>query len=55
MTGPTALTLILRNLKNVVHSSQNIVKVTFPQKTVVSSAQLNDDMGRPVYRRDIHV
>jgi hypothetical protein len=55
MLGPTAHSLIARNLKNVVTAPQNLVHVTFPQKTVVSSAQMIDEFGRPTYRRDIHV
>ena len=47
--------LIYRNLKSVVSAPQNLVKVQFPQKTVVTSAQLVDHMGRPTYRSDIHV
>lgn len=55
MIGATGHSLIARNLKSVVTAPQNLVKVTFPQKTVVTSAQLIDEQGRPTYRKDIHV
>lgn len=55
MLGNTAHSLVYRNLKNVVTAPQNLVHVQFPQKTVVSSAQLIDEQGRPTYRKDIHV
>lgn len=55
MLGNTGHSLIFRNLKNVVTAPQNIVKVPFPQKTIVTSAQLIDEQGRPTYRKDIHV
>lgn len=52
---PTGHELIFKNLQSVVTAPQNLVNVTFPQKTVVSSAQLIDEFGRPTYRKDIHV
>lgn len=55
MRGNTGHSLIFRNLKDTVTAPQNLVKVTFPQKTVVSSAALIDRFGRPVYLKDIHV
>jgi hypothetical protein len=55
MDGPTGHRLIFRNLKAVVTAPQNLVHVTFPQKTVVKSAQMIDEFGRPTYRKDIHV
>lgn len=55
MRGPTGHSLIFKNLKSVVTAPQNLVKVPFPQKTVVSSAQMIDEFGRPTYRKDIHV
>ena len=55
MQGLTGHRMVYRNLKSVVTAPQNLVKVTFPQKTVVSSAQLVDSFGRPTYRKDIHV
>lgn len=51
----TGLRLLHRGAKNSVSAPQNVVHVTFPQKTVVTSAQLIDEMGRPTYRKDIHV
>lgn len=55
MNGPTGHRLIYRNLQKVVTAPQNLVKVPFPQKTVVSSTQMIDKFGRPTYRSDIHV
>ena len=55
MLGPTGHRLIFRDVKHIVSAPQNLVKVDFPQKTVVSSAQLTDEFGRPTYRKDIHV
>ena len=55
MRGNTGHSLIFRNLKDVVTAPQNLVKVEFPQKTVVRSKALIDQQGRPVYRKDIHV
>lgn len=55
MLGQTGHRLVFRNLKSVVTAPQNLVKVEFPQKTVVTSMQMNDEFGRPTYRKDIHV
>ena len=52
---PSGHQLIFRNLKSIVTAPQNLVSVTFPQKTLVSSMQMVDDFGRPTYRKDIHV
>lgn len=55
MHGPTGHRLIFKNLSSIVTAPQVMVKVPFPQKTVVTSAQMIDEMGRPTYRKDIHV
>lgn len=55
MHGVTGHSLIFRNLKHVVRAPENMVKVEFPQKTIVRSAALLDSFGRPVYRKDVHV
>lgn len=47
--------LIYKKTANMVTAPQNLIHVTFPQKTVVSSMQMIDDVGRPTYRKDIHV
>lgn len=41
--------------KQIVTAPQNLITVTFPQKTVVRSMQMVDEFGRPTYRKDIHV
>jgi hypothetical protein len=41
--------------EQLVTAPQNLVNVSFPQKTTVRSAQLIDTFGRPTYRKDIHV
>lgn len=53
--GVTGHSLIFRNLNAVVRAPENLVKVEFPQKTIVRSKALIDQAGRPVYRKDIYV
>ena len=55
MMGMTGHRLLHKGATSVVTAPQNLVHVTFPQKTVVKSMQLIDDFGRPVYRKDIKV
>lgn len=53
--GMTGHRLLHKGASAIVTAPQNLVNVQFPQKTVVTSAQLIDNWGRPVYRKDIHV
>jgi hypothetical protein len=56
MTGMTGLRLLhLGSKDNVVGAHSGLVTTIFPQKTTVTSAQLNDHLGRPTYRKDIKV
>jgi len=55
MMGITGHRLANKGASALVSAPQNLVNVQFPQKTVVRSAQLIDNWGRPVYRKDIHV
>ncbi|HWV47405.1 MAG TPA: hypothetical protein VN039_15515 [Nitrospira sp.] len=55
MMGLTGHRLANKASTGTVTAPQNLVKVVFPQKTVVHSMQLIDSMGRPTYRKDIHV
>lgn len=55
MTGITGLRLLHKGAKSSVVAPMGPVGVTFPHKTTVSSQQMVDSMGRPTYRKDIHV
>lgn len=55
MMGMTGHRLLYKGASAEVTAPQNLVNVTFPQKTTVTSAQLIDNWGRPTYRKDIHV
>ena len=55
MLGLTGHRMVYRNVDSLVSAPQNLIKVQFPQKTTVTSAQLVDHFGRPTYRKDIRV
>ncbi len=53
MIGMTGLRMIFQDAKKVAEAPMNTIKVGFPHKTTVTSEQLTDHMGRPVYRKDV--
>jgi hypothetical protein len=55
MMGTTGLRLLHLGTDKHLTAPQNLVHVSFPQKTVVSSRALLDKFGAPTYRKDIKV
>lgn len=55
MLGMTGSRLVAKGTAGMHAAPQNLLGVMVPHKTVVSSQQLVDHLGRPTYRKDIKV
>jgi hypothetical protein len=55
MMGMTGSRLVTKGTAGVHYAPQNLLGVMFPHKTVVTSQQMVDSLGRPTYRKDIKV